>query len=356
MAYSYSRSITIDHTKVGATHTDFPVLISGTYTYLKTVGNGGKVQSSSGYDIIFTSDSAGNNLLSWEQVNWGASTGTVEYHVKVSSLSSSSDTVIYMWYGNSSTSSFQGGSLGAAWNSNYKHVLHVKDGTTLTTTESTSNGNDGTNSSATATTGQIDGGVAVTAGSKITMTKNLMSIIGSSNAHTISMWVYFTSHGATDYIWDLDTANGLGAFCNLAASGVCQWGYAGTYRTYTTATTNTGQWYYVVFEKTGSGDNGDFYINGTKQTGATGTLGNPNTAASTGSQWGAYHSSSALCLDGKMDELRIANVALGQNWYTTEYNNQNSPSTFYTIGAEVIPGIVGGATIVTKQANQTAVF
>src|SRR5579864_3505140 len=62
--YSYSRAITIDHTKVPNTdQSNFPVLISGTYSYLATTGNGGKVMNANGYDIIFTSDAGGLNPL-----------------------------------------------------------------------------------------------------------------------------------------------------------------------------------------------------------------------------------------------------------------------------------------------------
>jgi hypothetical protein len=39
--------------------------------------------------------------------------------------------------------------------------------------------------------------------------------------------------------------------------------------------------------------------------------------------------------DGLIDEARVANVARSADWITTEYNNQNSPSTFYTVGTEV---------------------
>lgn len=330
---TFKRSITIDHTKCGSSDsTNFPVLVSGTYTYLKTTGNGGDVQSSSGYDIFFTSDSAGSTLLSWEQVNWGATTGTVEYWVKVPTVSASTDTVIYIWYGNAATSSFQGGALGSAWNSNFKHVLHVKDGTTLNVTESTSNGNDGTNSGGTAATGQIDGGAGFTAGSKITMVKNLASIIGSSASHSISFWVKFTTHTATDYLVDLDSANSIGAFINIKSGDSVEWGYT-SYRSYSSVVTTTGVWYYFAFQKTAAGDNGGLYKNGVLQSSYAGTLGNPNTAASTGSQWGAYHSSGVLCLDGVMDEMRISDVARGADWFLTEYNNQSSPSTFYTVSS-----------------------
>src|SRR5260370_6901612 len=52
--YGYERAITIDHTKVPNTDQgNFPFLISGTYSYLATVANGGRVQNANGYEPIF---------------------------------------------------------------------------------------------------------------------------------------------------------------------------------------------------------------------------------------------------------------------------------------------------------------
>lgn len=56
LGYKYSRNITIDQSMVlgSSDLLNFPVLISGTYPFLKSVLNGGMVENSSGYDIIFT--------------------------------------------------------------------------------------------------------------------------------------------------------------------------------------------------------------------------------------------------------------------------------------------------------------
>ena len=103
--------------------TDFPVLISGTLPYLATVANSGEVQNNSGYDIVFTSDAAGQNQLDHEIDTYDPATGRVAFWVRVPSLSHVSDTTIYLWYGNSSVSSSQENKSGV-WRNGYVGVWH----------------------------------------------------------------------------------------------------------------------------------------------------------------------------------------------------------------------------------------
>jgi hypothetical protein len=61
---SHRRPILINHTKVPNTdQVNFAVPISGVYSFLANVANGGEVQNTNGYDIIFTSDCAGLQQL-----------------------------------------------------------------------------------------------------------------------------------------------------------------------------------------------------------------------------------------------------------------------------------------------------
>lgn len=102
----YRRAITIDHTKVPNTdQANFPVLISATYSYLATTANGGNVTNTNGYDILFTSDADGLNPIPFERETYNPSTGAINYWVQVPTVSHTTDTVIYMFYGNSSISS-----------------------------------------------------------------------------------------------------------------------------------------------------------------------------------------------------------------------------------------------------------
>jgi len=86
---------------------DFPVLISGVYSYLATVSNGGLVQSSNGYDIIFSQDPQGATKLDHEIDSYDQGTGTASFWVRIPTLSHTVDTVIYLFFGNANITASQ---------------------------------------------------------------------------------------------------------------------------------------------------------------------------------------------------------------------------------------------------------
>lgn len=57
-----------------------------------------------------------------------------------------------------------------------------------------------------------------------------------------------------------------------------------------------------------------------------------------------------------IDESRILKSAITGDWITTEYNNQNDPSTFYTVGSEEFPSVTISHTsdVVLRKANTIA--
>src|SRR4029077_21258933 len=52
--------------------------------------------------------------------------------------------------------------------------------------------------------------------------------------------------------------------------------------------------------------------------------------------------------NGVIDEMRVSNIARSADWILTEYNRQNAPGTFITLGAEIrgtslfLPGSLTG--------------
>ena len=114
--------VLLSHARVPNTDlANFPVLISGVYPYLANVANGGKVQSASGYDIVFTSDAVGASRLDHEVESSNAATGQFTAWVRIPVLSHSADTVLYLNYGNGSVTTSQENRAGG-WDSSYKGV------------------------------------------------------------------------------------------------------------------------------------------------------------------------------------------------------------------------------------------
>ncbi len=115
------------------------MLVSLTDPALKTVANGGHVANANGYDIGFYADSGGTTKLKWEVEKYDGVTGNLIAWVKIPSVSSSSDTVFYLMYGDSTINTDQSDPPNT-WDSNFKSVWHLGNGSTLSLNDSTSNG------------------------------------------------------------------------------------------------------------------------------------------------------------------------------------------------------------------------
>lgn len=369
--YTYYRAITIDNTKVAADLTDFPVLVSGTYTYLKTVANGGKVENANGYDIAFYENSDLDLPLKFEIEQWSATTGEFIAWVKVPNLANATDTTIYLAYGDSGISTAQE-TPSDAWDSNFKGVWHLPNGTSLTALDSTSNNNDGTVTGAVAATGKIGGGASFDGTGDYISHGNVLDQTGA-NPMTFSCWFKTTTTGAgvrslitknisgapnTGYQFGLNIGDGLSG--NAGKVGLIFVDNNGTpivVRRQSSLAYNDGNWHYAVATYDGSKNRSgiNVYVDGQLVTmvdfgsaSFTGSLTN-----TTPFQIAARDTTAQLYI-GQIDEARFAQIQRSAGWIETEYNNQNSPSTFYSIGSEVggNPGAISGA--ITASATTSA--
>jgi hypothetical protein len=337
MAFTYYKTVTIDHTQCGIVDsTDFPVAIWVTDADLKTVANGGKVQNSSGYDIRPYSDSGLTIALTYELVasTYVATTGAVEMHVKIPTVSASSDTLFYLAFGDSGIST--DGSSTATWSNGYTLVAHFANGSSLSLADSSGNGYTGTNNSATATAGTLDGGSAVTGGTDVTFPAAPVDTVIAGD-FTASVWCNPTSLGAYSAIFDayagsVAAAKYLAAYVN---GGVLAYAGVGTLEGPIggTVTYTTGTWHQMVWTRTNSQLLTIFYTDG----GLDVNVGSGLPGTTTGS--GPLHVGTANPLsggvnwDGAYDEVRLATIARSADWVTAEYNNQKPSSTFLTYGA-----------------------
>ena len=343
--YAYRRAVTIDHSKVPNTdQTNFPMLFSGTYSYLATTSNGGNVTNANGYDIIFTSDAGGTSTLPFERETYNASTGAVNFWVKVPTVSHSSDTVFYMFYGNSSVTTDQSNKTGV-WDSSFKGVWHLPNGSTLSASDSTSNGNNGTNNGASATTGKIDGGASFNGTSNYIDVPS-SSTFGGYGTVSFSAWIKPSQVNVDQVIlerpvsttavnpwqyWSFGVASSGSVFAAVSS------GIAGSrILTFSSGTISANVWTHVYV--TYDGSTLRTYINGAVDptTGSGNiTIGSGSTDIGIGQ---SFISGFEGYFGGLIDEARFSSTARSADWITTEYNNQNSPSTFYTLGVAATSG------------------
>jgi RHS repeat-associated protein len=339
--YAFTRAITIDHTKVPNTdQQNFPLLISGTYPFLAAVSGGGGVLSSNGYDIVFTSDAGGVNLLPFERESYSAGTGAITYWVKVPTVSHTADTVIYMFYGNPAITTDQSNRT-AVWDGNYKGVWHLGNGVALGTSDSTGNMNNGTASGNLGeAAGKINGAVVGYGGTNngITMTS---SVTADNSPFTYSFWVKSSGGGGTVQRGQDGFGNGWSA--NIWISSNFRFSIVNSSPSQinlsSNATVTNGTWYNIAAVWV-PGSGMKLYVNG--------ALDNSNTDSST-----ALRSSTKPLqflndngnngFTGLLDEVQISNVARSADWLGAEYNNQNSPATFYSVGAASVSGSGGTA-------------
>jgi len=324
--WDYRNAITIDHTKVSNTdQTDFPVLINSTNSDWRDTEHGGKVAQADGDDILFTS-SDGTTKLSHEIEKYDNTTGELVAWVKVPTLSASEDTVIYIYYGNSTCSNQQDPTN--VWDSNYVGVWHLGDAGPTYAYDSTSNNHTGSQIGGVTfgATGKI-GDCTTHNANYIQLSSDLYFPQGSSD-RTLTAWVYATQLGNFNHIIHYGTASTGKAWGLALRSGLL---LAHEWSVYQTAgTVPLQQWTYVGITLS-DGGNKTHYINGV----SVGTPSyTPNTVLSGVCRIGSRISTPTEYFYGNIDEVRISNTARSASWIATEYNNQNNPESFYTIGEE----------------------
>jgi RHS repeat-associated protein len=339
VAYSKARAIVIDHTKVSNTdQSNFPVLISGTYSYLATIANGGQVQNANGYDIIFTSDATGANKLDHEIESYDPVTGTVNFWVRIPLLSHSADTVIYMQYGSTAVVTSQENKTGV-WDSNFETVWHLS-GATLSAADSTIHGTTGKILGAVGAAGKI-GGAASFAGSQLI---NMGNMGARPTQGTISMWINGAVPANAQNFFATGTIGTCGNVAirfevngeNIAAvTGDDSCG-SNTTRVSLTNSFLSKQWHHVTATWDSSAGILTSYYDG-KPAGAGSDSLWPSNFGHV--QIGLGYDANRFW-QGQVDEVRMSTVNRSPDWVATEYNNQSSPATFYAAGPENAPFLV----------------
>jgi hypothetical protein len=312
-AWGFRKALTINHAQVSGTAalTNFPVLVSITDSNLQTGAQ------ASGNDILFTA-ADGLTKLAHEIEKYSSVNGNLVAWVQVPSVSPVSDTVLYLYYGNAVAADQQNRT--GVWDSNYKGVWHLPNGTTLTANDSTVNANHGIISgSVSAATGQIGGGETMTSPAQNARISTTASI--GAGPFTVSAWAN-TSGGTAngDLIGDSNYSRMLAFFNN----GYLFYGQPAL----NMPSPATGGWHHYVYLKTSS-SSGTLYVDGV----AVGT--NSADSYTYGNLIiGNLPAPVTESLFGSIDEVRLSNAARTADTIKTEFNNQSSPATFIAVGPQ----------------------
>jgi hypothetical protein len=334
-------AITIDSTKVGSGGvSDFSVMITRDHLDDEVVDpSGSNAARTDGGDVRFSSDSAGTTQLACDVIAFehdsstGADDAEIQIRVNVPSLSSASDTDIYIWYDGSTTTAQPAASntYGSdnAYDANWEG--YWPDGGS---TDRTSNGNDGTAQGGVTlggSTGQVGDATDYEASS--TQYSDLGTRIDVVSPMTLLAWVnpesldvqyrgVIAARANADYQYQLRTVGATSPYdtLSLLTSG-------GSSTSSLTITSSTWQLIGVSADTTGWTFFKDSSTDSQSAQGSSSVAAAGNTTIGIGGK-----NIPSQSWDGLIDEAQIHSTARSSAWITTEYNNTNSPSTFASPG------------------------
>jgi len=356
-AWGYRKQITIDHTKVPNTdQSNFPVLIN----LASDTGLRDRARTD-GYDILFTSSDMVTKIP-YEREKYTSDTGALVAWVKVTTLSHTTDTVLYMYYGNSGASDQQ--DAANVWDSSFVSVWHLKEDPSGTApqmkdSKSTNHGTSGgTMTSGDQVAAKMNGGLDFE-GTDDNINCGDINAVDGATSLTVSTWIKmadltkdgmvlskgtFAANSALLFWRDETTSTGsrTDTLSAQVGTGSAQARYYGS-----TGLLNDNNWHYVVMTYVGNSATGlRGYVDGAEDTAQSpvSTTSVPSLASTTTVVYMARSSGGSPFFTGQIDEVRISTTARSADWIKTEYNNQNSPG----VGGFLVS--IGGETNVPENA------
>ncbi len=306
---------------------DFPLLVSVEgLASLRTTGAGGVVQGTSGDDLVFRA--ADDTQLDYEIEAYDGASGSLVAWVRVPSLSSSADTTIFL-YGGDSTITGPGENPHGVWNSGFAGVWHLHDDFE----DSTARQNHGTNHGTSTAVGQIGDGQEFVNTEDDYIDCGAGESLNLTDAITLSAWVRPGSLPTADDFFDFVSKGNMYVLQFVKGTLQPRLSYmipAGTWNTVNDPDViDTIEFHHVAasFDVAAGANNAKLFVDGALVSEETYT----EPIASTTASLTLGRFTDVRDFDGVLDEIRISNLARDACWLQTEFANQLEPSAFYTL-------------------------
>ena len=332
--YNYFKKITINHNLVDNNLKNYPV-------YIKIVDDSdiyGDVLANLS-DIAFF-DSSNSTQFNHELISYSLAGNVVnaEIMVKLNSISSSVDTVFYMYYGDSDgVYSKDGYNPEDVWDSDFLGVWHCNDDHNNLANDSTSNDNDLTLvNTPTVTASGISGSCLTFEASNSEYMYHNTLLDTFPATCTYEVWVkedsFTGSHRVIRKItvnsedqFNINANDGSPDIYKISIEGNAQ----GAIETASSLSIPEGSWEYISAVYNGNGNKAYIVHNRTVDTTASAiqTIGS-----------GTYDNfkvaGDSSFLDGKIDELRVSQTNRNDSWRNATYENFADYSNFITMGSQ----------------------
>ena len=335
---------------------NFPILvhISGT-DFTNNIDSGSDTTQE---DIRFFNDAATPVALDYEIEKFDQTDNELIAWVKIPTLDDDGETTIYMYYNNPNSVSTTAVAADV-WSNGYVAVWHMTEANIV---DSTGNGHTGTNS----------GTVDIASKSGLGQARDFD---GTSDVITVADHDDLSfGDGSTDSPFTItgwikqDTSNDGGVISKASGStpyndgewyiyahnarfynGVVDDSLSRTLRDTTDSRATVTNWNHVAWTYDGGGYPASTstiitYENGSDLASSTApnhdtyvAMENSADTVKIGARGGINS------FGGIIDEVRISDVERSADWIATEYNNQNDPSSFYTLTVEAIPPTMSAA-------------
>jgi len=347
--------LTVQHADIDADVSHFPVTVFLSSTHGDCVFD--ELTSDANRTKIAFTKSDGTTQMYGEIEKWDDANEVAIIHVSLSgwSISSSADTDFYMYYdsGHAANTTYIGdidSTPGhSVWDSSYKFVCHMVDATTSSVKDSTSNGNDGTKTSASnpcEVNGKVGKGQDFSSDAirliGATPTLSNLTLEAVCKADVVSSERFLITRDDTGTMaldWWFGNDRGYSKVLG------CPNGIFSLVAKSTSTVFSVSTWYHAVF--TWDSTTAVLFMNGSSVPGSSG--GSGAMISSDELNIGARKSGGEVNWDGIIDEVRISNSARTAAWIKATYNTLWD--TLLTYGSEETSGWTGKVMGVTNPAK-----